>query len=66
LIPIYKLCSRKLIVMAVVVVFSTIFYVMNIGNATFQQWAEFIKWIVGIYIAGNIMSKPFNRKNKGD
>ena len=52
--------------MAVVVVFSTIFYVMNIGNATFQQWAEFIKWIVGIYIAGNIMSKPFNRKNKGD
>lgn len=47
-----NLRSRKLIITLILFVMATIF--LYIGRAEFADWADFIKWIFGIYSAGNV------------
>jgi len=44
--------SRKLLV--AIVLFITSFTFVVLGKSDFTQWAEFIKWVFGIYAAGNV------------
>ena len=60
----YKLCSVKLIVIIIVTVIGTAFFVMRIGDGAFHDWAEFVLKLVGILVAGNIASKFFKKKKK--
>ena len=46
------LASKKLVCAAVCFVAASIF--VGIGKADFAGWAEFVKWIFGIYAAGNV------------
>ena len=46
------LASKKLVCAGVCFVAASIFVVL--GKADFQGWAEFTKWIFGIYAAGNV------------
>ena len=47
-----NLGSKKLICAFVCFVAATIFVLA--GKADFYGWAEFVKWIFGIYAAGNV------------
>ena len=47
-----NLGSKKLICAGVCFLAATIF--VGIGKADFAGWAEFVKWIFGIYAAGNV------------
>ena len=47
-----NLGSKKLICAFVCFVAATIFVLA--GKADFTGWAEFVKWIFGIYAAGNV------------
>ena len=49
-----KFASRKLLIGLGLVVISTI--MIFTGNATFPQWADFMKWVFTIYVAGNSVS----------
>ncbi len=53
--------SRKLIVTAILFICSILFMIFD--KATFSQWADFMKWIFGIYCAGNGISKAANHLN---
>jgi len=44
--------SKKLLCAGLCFLASTLFVVL--GKADFQGWAEFTKWIFGIYAAGNV------------
>ena len=44
--------SRKLLVAIALFITSITFVVL--GKSDFVQWAEFIKWVFGIYAAGNV------------
>ena len=59
----YKLQSIKFWLAIIVLIAGTVFYLMNIGNATYSDWIRFIQWVVGIFMAANVMSKL---KHKGD
>ena len=47
-----NLASKKLICAFVCFVAASIF--VALGKADFAGWAEFVKWIFGIYAAGNV------------
>ena len=47
-----SLKSRKLLCAAVCFGIATGCLLINI--ATFQEWGDFIKWIFGLYAAGNV------------
>ena len=47
-----NLTSRKLVCAFVCFLAATVFVIL--GKADFQGWAEFTKWIFGIYAAGNV------------
>ena len=47
-----NLASKKLLCAFVCFVAATLFVVL--GKADFYGWAEFTKWIFGIYGAGNV------------
>jgi hypothetical protein len=64
MIPEYKICSLKFIIIAIVIIFSTLFYLMNIGQASYRDWSELIYKLVLIYSAGNITSKFFKKKER--
>ena len=44
--------SKKLLCAGLCFFAATIFVIL--GKADFQGWAEFTKWIFGIYAAGNV------------
>ena len=46
------LASKKLVCAAVCFVAASIF--VALGKADFAGWAEFVKWVFGIYAAGNV------------
>lgn len=60
----YKLTSRKLILIACIVVLANIYFILGIGNGSFNDWANFMKFLVGTYVAGNEISKAFKPKDK--
>ena len=47
-----NLGSKKLLCAGVCVIAATVFVLA--GKADFYGWAEFVKWIFGIYAAGNV------------
>jgi hypothetical protein len=47
-----NLGSKKLLCAGLCFLAATAFVVL--GKADFQGWAEFTKWIFGIYAAGNV------------
>ena len=58
-----NLASKKLICAGICFVAATVFVLA--GKADFAGWAEFVKWIFGIYAAGNVgehASKSLNNK----
>jgi hypothetical protein len=60
----HKLCSTKLIVILVVIILATIFLWLGTGDARYSEWTNFMKWAVGLFVAGNITSKIFRKKDK--
>ena len=47
-----NLASKKLLCAGVCFLAASLFVIL--GKADFQGWAEFTKWIFGIYAAGNV------------
>jgi len=47
-----NLASKKLVCAGVCFAAASVFVVL--GKAEFQAWADFTKWIFGIYAAGNV------------
>jgi len=47
-----ELKSRKLVAAALCFVAASIF--VALGKADFAGWADFVKWVLGIYCAGNV------------
>ena len=47
-----NLKSRKLLSAFVCFVIASICLVLE--TATFQEWGDFVKWIFGLYAAGNV------------
>ena len=47
-----NIANRKLICAFVCFVAASVF--VGIGKADFYGWSEFVKWIFGIYAAGNV------------
>lgn len=57
----YKLRSIKLIIAFVVMVLGTVFFLLGIGDATYDGWVRFIMWIVNVFMVANVASKHFNK-----
>ena len=57
-----NLKSRKLI--AATVLFTTSVVFVGLGKADFVSWAEFIKWVMMIYVGGNVGEHYTNKMNK--
>tara|TARA_Y100000310_G_scaffold101763_1_gene99879 strand:+ start:1794 stop:1970 length:177 start_codon:yes stop_codon:yes gene_type:complete len=53
--------SRKLICASVCFVAASTF--VALGKADFAGWAEFVKWVFGIYAAGNVGEHVAVKKN---
>ena len=47
-----NLASKKLICAGVCFLAASTFVIL--GKADFQGWADFVKWVFGIYAAGNV------------
>ena len=47
-----NLLSKKLICAGILFVAASVFVIL--GKADFQGWADFTKWVFGIYAAGNV------------
>ena len=47
-----NLNSKKLLCAGVCFVAASVF--VGIGKADFAGWADFVKWVFGIYAAGNV------------
>ena len=47
-----NLASKKLICAGICFLAASIF--VAIGKADFAGWADFVKWVFGIYAAGNV------------
>jgi hypothetical protein len=59
-----NLKSRKLMVAIVCYLTATIFVIT--GSSTFIEWADFIKWVIGLYFIGNVGEHFTNKMNKND
>jgi|TARA_R110000824_G_scaffold3650_1_gene17258 hypothetical protein len=58
MIPSYK--SRKLLCALALFVVATVF--VFIGQTDFNGWSDFVKWVFGIYAAGNVGAYVANKK----
>ena len=47
-----SLKSRKLLCAIALFIVATVF--VFIGQTDFQGWSDFVKWVFGIYAAGNV------------
>ena len=54
-----QLQSKKLM-FAMILFLASIVFVAT-GQADFGQWAEFVKWVFGIYAAGNVGEHVSNK-----
>ena len=54
-----QLQSKKLM-FAMILFLASIVFVAT-GQADFSQWAEFVKWVFGIYAAGNVGEHVSNK-----
>ena len=58
---IMNLGSKKLLCAGICFIAATVFVLA--GKADFYGWAEFTKWIFGIYAAGNVGEHAANKVN---
>jgi len=56
------LSSKKLLCAGICFLAASTFVVL--GKADFQGWADFTKWIFGIYAAGNVGEHVSNKMGK--
>jgi hypothetical protein len=56
-----NLGSKKLLCAGICFVAASIF--VALGKADFAGWAEFVKWVFGIYAAGNVGEHAANKVN---
>ena len=56
-----NLGSKKLLCAGICFIAATVFVLA--GKADFYGWAEFTKWIFGIYAAGNVGEHAANKVN---
>tara|TARA_R110002153_G_C12942472_1_gene457537 strand:+ start:37 stop:279 length:243 start_codon:yes stop_codon:yes gene_type:complete len=61
MVPFFK--SRKLLCAIALFVVATVF--VFIGQTDFQGWSDFVKWVFGIYAAGNVGEHTANKINTG-
>ena len=61
MVPSFK--SRKLLCAIALFVVATVF--VFIGQTDFQGWSDFVKWVFGIYAAGNVGEHTANKINTG-
>ena len=47
-----KVSNRKLLCAGVCFLAASVFVIL--GKAEFTGWADFVKWVFGIYAAGNV------------
>ena len=47
-----KISNRKLVCAGVCFIAASVF--VGLGKADFAGWADFVKWVFGIYAAGNV------------
>ena len=59
-----NLKSRKLLCAGICFVSATI--ALWIGHADFSEWGDFVKWIFGIYAAGNVGEHVAAKKDKSE
>ena len=52
--------SRKLLCALALFIVATVF--VFIGQTDFQGWSDFVKWVFGIYAAGNVGEHVANKK----
>ena len=55
-----KLGGRKMMFSLILLALST--SMVFIGKADFSGWSEFIKWVLGIYVVGNVGEYATNKK----
>ena len=58
MVPSFK--SRKLLCAIALFIVATVF--VFIGQTDFQGWSDFVKWVFGIYAAGNVGAYVANKK----
>jgi hypothetical protein len=56
--------SRKLLCAIALFIVATVF--VFIGQTDFQGWSDFVKWVFGIYAAGNVGEHVANKKKQKD
>jgi len=54
--------SRKLLCALALFTAATVF--VFIGQTDFEGWSDFIKWVFGIYAAGNVGEHVANKKEQ--
>lgn len=54
--------SRKLLCALALFIAATVF--VFIGQTDFQGWSDFVKWVFGIYAAGNVGEHVANTKEQ--
>ena len=54
--------SRKLLCALALFIAATVF--VFIGQTDFQGWSDFVKWVFGIYAAGNVGEHVANKKEQ--
>lgn len=57
-----KLGGRKMLLAVILLIIATI--MVFIDKANFDGWADFIKWVLGIYVVGNVGEYATNKKEK--
>ena len=60
MVPSFK--SRKLLCALALFIVATVF--VFIGQTDFQGWSDFVKWVFGIYAAGNVGEHVANTKEQ--
>ena len=54
--------GRKMMFAMILLALSTA--MVFIGKADFNGWSEFIKWVLGIYVVGNVGEYATNKKEQ--
>ena len=57
-----NISNRKLVCAGVCFIAASVF--VGLGKADFAGWADFVKWVFGIYAAGNVGEHASNAISK--
>lgn len=57
-----RLGGRKIMLAIILLIIATFMVFLN--YADFNGWSDFVKWILGIYVVGNVGEYATNKKEK--